>query len=158
MTKTHLQMPPQRPPRGFTLIEVLVTVIILAIGLLGLAGLQLSGLRATHTAYHTSQATIAADEIIDRMRANRDVAEAGGYDLALEIEPPPASCLGATVGCDPETLAAADLREWRQGLSMHLPLGLGAVERQSNGVRVVVQWDDSRGEDEPRQLIVETAL
>src|SRR5690606_3184429 len=60
-----------RRENGFTLIEVLVTVIVLAIGLLGLAALQFSGLRYTHSAYQRSQATILTNDIIDRMRVNR---------------------------------------------------------------------------------------
>ena len=53
---------------GFTLVEVLVTVIVVAIGLLGLAGVQLAGMRSNHSAYLRTQATIAAYDLIDRMR------------------------------------------------------------------------------------------
>jgi type IV pilus modification protein PilV len=56
--------------QGFTLIEVLVTVIIMAIGLLGVAGLQLAGMRSNHSAFLRTQATIAAYDLIDRMRAD----------------------------------------------------------------------------------------
>jgi type IV pilus assembly protein PilV len=55
---------------GFTLLEVLVTVIIMTIGMLGVAGLQLASMRSNHSAYLRTQATIAAYSLIDRMRAD----------------------------------------------------------------------------------------
>jgi type IV pilus assembly protein PilV len=55
---------------GFTLIEVLVTIVVVSIGLLGLAGLQISGLRANVSSEARSKATLLANDIIERMRAN----------------------------------------------------------------------------------------
>lgn len=55
---------------GFTLIEVLVTVVVVSIGLLGLAGLQINGLRANVSSEARSKATLLASDIIERMRAN----------------------------------------------------------------------------------------
>ena len=55
---------------GFTMVEVLVTLVILAVGLLGLAGLQATSLRNTESAYQRSQAAILAYDMLDRMRAN----------------------------------------------------------------------------------------
>ena len=65
-----------RPDRisGFTLLEVLVALVILSIGLLGLAGLQAASLRYNHSSYLRSQATLIAYDIVDRMRANRQEA------------------------------------------------------------------------------------
>ena len=59
---------------GFTLIEVLISMLILAVGLLGLAGLQATGLRNNLSAYNRSQATQLAYDMADRMRANVDDA------------------------------------------------------------------------------------
>lgn len=144
--------------RGFTLIEVLVTVIILAIGLLGLAGLQLSGLRYTHSAYQNSQATILGNDIIDRMRVNRLVAEAGDYNIAIGATPTSASCIGIGANCPPETLADADLTEWKQSLAAILPLGDGAIAQNGTTFTITVQWDDSRGAEPAKTLTVETVL
>ncbi len=65
-----------RGNEGFTLLEILVAVLVLSIGLLGIAGLQVTGLRFNHSAYARTQATLLAYELADRMRANRpnDVA------------------------------------------------------------------------------------
>ena len=57
--------------QGFTLIEVLIAIIVLSIGLLGLAGLQLTSLRNSNSAYTRSQAVILSYDIVDRIRANR---------------------------------------------------------------------------------------
>ncbi|MDX9741032.1 MAG: type IV pilus modification protein PilV [Gammaproteobacteria bacterium] len=154
-------MPILTPPRrqhGFTLIEVLITVVVLAIGLLGLAGLQLNGLRFTHSAYQTSQATIAAYDIIDRMRVNRLAAESGSYDIALGATPTAANCSGTGVNCSPATLASADLTEWKQSIAALLPSGDGAVQRNGSAFLVTIRWDDSRGENDPKELTVETVL
>lgn len=57
---------------GFTLIEVLITVVILSIGLLGMAGIQIQGLRGTTGSAVRSQATILANDIAERIRMNTD--------------------------------------------------------------------------------------
>jgi type IV pilus assembly protein PilV len=144
--------------RGFTLIEVLVTVIILAIGLLGLAGLQLNGLRYTHSAYQRSQATILGNDIIDRMRVNRLVAEAGTYNIAIGAAPASTSCLGTGANCNPAALANADLSEWKQSLAAVLPLGDGAITQNGGRFTITIQWDDSRGAEAAKSLTVETVL
>jgi len=56
---------------GFTLLEVLVAILVLSIGLLGLAGLMASSIRNNHSAYQRTQATWLAYDMIDRMRVNR---------------------------------------------------------------------------------------
>lgn len=120
--------------RGFTLIEVLVTVLILAIGLLGLAGLQTTALRSNHSAYLRSQATVLAYDIVDRMRANRNAALAGQYN----------SSIGG--GASGSGMVATDLTAWKGNLQAMLPSGDGAIALAAGGrFTITVQWDDSRG-------------
>lgn len=59
-----------RQESGFTLIEILVTVLVLSIGLLGLAGMQITGLRANMSSEARSKATLLASDIVERMRNN----------------------------------------------------------------------------------------
>src|SRR5690606_3260878 len=66
-----------RPQHGFSLIEVLVALLVLSVGLLGLAMLQIEGLKHNTDAYYRTQATVLAYDIIDRMRANSDAAKNG---------------------------------------------------------------------------------
>lgn len=69
----------RRHVRGATLIEVLIAVVILAIGLLGYAALQSTSLQAGYSAYLRSQATWLASDIIDQMRSHRADALDGAY-------------------------------------------------------------------------------
>src|ERR1700683_3979002 len=72
---------------GFTILEVLVSLVILSIGLLGTAKLMLYSSHANDSAYLRSQATELAYEILDNMRANRQQALAGAYTTALGAVP-----------------------------------------------------------------------
>ena len=105
--------------RGLGLIEVLVTVVILALGLLGLAGMHAGALKGTHGALHRSLAGQLAADMIDRMRANQADARAGAYDLA---------------GCDavsggPAAAAGSDVADWCERLRALLPGGDGSIRR-----------------------------
>jgi type IV pilus assembly protein PilV len=127
---------------GFTLLEILVALLIVSIGLLGIAGIIAIGLKNNQSAGFRSQATWLANDIVDRMRANRVTAEkpAGAktscYVIGLEEAPP--------VDGD---VCATDVRQWRTALAAALPAGTGSValDAATRKVTVVVQWDDSRG-------------
>ena len=103
---------------GFSLIEVLITVIVLSVGLLGLAGMQAFGLRNNQEAYMRSQATILASDIAERMRANTLGVDAGHYNLGTATAV--AACT-TTAGCTAQQLAQQDLFEWRTALFNALP-------------------------------------
>ncbi|MGD2118531.1 MAG: type IV pilus modification protein PilV [Chromatiales bacterium] len=128
--------------RGITLIEVLVAVIVLAFGLLGLAGLQTVGLRNNDGALRRSHATFLAQDITDRMRINMSATLNGDYDLALGAAAPGNG-----------TVAEKDLTAWLSTISQQLPSGgVGAVDCYAavnstvNDIcEVTVRWDDSRG-------------
>lgn len=119
--------------QGFTLLEVLVTVVILALGLLGYAGLQMASLKNSASAYQRTQATILAYDIIDRMRVNRVQAIAAGYNIA--IGSPPA---GAGVAGD-------DLVDWKMLVANALPGGDASIAVNNTGATlIVIQWSDKR--------------
>ena len=114
---------------GFTLIEVLVTLIVMSVGLLSLAGLQVIGLRSNHSAYLRSQATIQSYDIMDRMRVNFQAVEAGNYHrptAAGSAGTENANC-ETTTGCTSAEMAAHDLFRWNQAISDVLPGGVGVV-------------------------------
>lgn len=135
-----------RPNRGFSLIEVLIALVILSIGLLALAALQATGMRNNHSSYLRGQATLLANDALDRMRANRQSALEGNYVIAIDEDP--------TTG----TVAGDDLDDWKTLLVENLPLGDGAITLDGRDITVTVQWDDSRGEEDPVQFVVETQL
>lgn len=139
---------------GFTLVEILVTLFILAIGLLGLAGLLFEGMRNNQGSYLRTQASILAYDMADRMRANRLAAEAGDYgpfstdNVTVSLP----TCVGTTTGCTAADRVTADQMEWAQqvqgtGTDMAmLPGGVGEITYDSStGIyTVTVEWDEGR--------------
>jgi len=132
--------------RGFTLLEVLIAVVVLSIGLLGIAGLQALGQQSNHSAYLRSQATALAYDIIDRMRANNAGVKDGDYDsidtTANTYNDP--GC--ASLMCGSSQMAQFDMYDWQQDLSSQLPSGNGKVAGAGHGsiFTVTVMWDDDR--------------
>ena len=109
---------------GFTLIEVLIAVVILAGGLLGLAALQAASLKNNQSAYNRSQATQLAYDMADRVRAN--VAGVGTYTTILpSAATAKPNCL-TTTGCIQADMATNDLKEWDTAVKT-LPSGEGIV-------------------------------
>lgn len=102
---------------GFTLIEVMVAVIVLAIGLLGFAHLQITSLKNNQSAQSRTIATVMAADILDKMRANQTAAQAGSYALAIDANPP----------TDPGNVAGEDIADWLNTLATELPNGDGAI-------------------------------
>lgn len=126
----------QRPTffyKGFTLIEVLVTLIVLSVGLLSLAGLQVFGLRTSHSASLRTQATIQSYDIIDRMRANLRGVQDGNYDKPTQagsagaVKTACEAITGTTTGCSAQDMASHDLFKWNQAIADVLPSGVGVV-------------------------------
>lgn len=123
---------PGRHQSGLSLIEVLITVVLVSIGLLGLAGLQLTSVRNSSSSGERFIATTLAQDIIERMRANRTGATADQYNLAMAAAP--------VAG----TVAGDDLIAWTAALAAGLPSGDGSVDVDDNNVAtVVVQWTDA---------------
>jgi len=135
---------------GFTLIEILVALVVLSVGLLGLAGMQLTGLRYNYGAYSRTQATLMAYDIIDRMRANSDGVAAGAYDAINTTTAPTGTlaCVSSTNGCTPAQLAEVDKYEWSQLFNGTPPLLAGAsatVTNVAGTFTVAVTWREREG-------------
>ena len=107
---------------GFTLVEVMVAIVILSIGLLGLATLQMTGLKNNQTAQFRSIATLQAYNMADRMRTNMAGVKAGQYDNGTAAEH---DC--ETSSCSAQNMAENDLYEWNQNNANFLPSGPGTV-------------------------------
>jgi type IV pilus assembly protein PilV len=129
---TSMASPQARPAgatvSGFTLVEVLVALVILSVGMLGIAALYLEGLRASRDALVRTQAVALAADMADRIRANRYiVAGAGAYDPALVTAAQVAACETAGSTCTPSQMYANDLYRWQQAVQAALPAGTAAV-------------------------------
>ena len=161
----------QGRPRGFTLIEVMVALVVLSIGLLGIGKLVLFSARANDSAYLRGQATAMAYEILDNMRSNRVTAMQAGYDTALATTPPnPGSCV--EIVCTAATLANYDVYQWKPRLAAALPSGQGAVVTAGTPTTatITVQWDDAVAQStfdpagtpvgvaQPMTVVLETVL
>lgn len=122
---------------GFTLIEVLVSLVVLAIGLLGLAMLQTTGLRFNTNSYSRTQATYLAYDLAERMRANVPAFQAGDYDVLNQTAakgidsssnssyscnlPTNSNCSCDTGTCTNAAMAQYDLGQWYYNLDTLLP-------------------------------------
>jgi type IV pilus assembly protein PilV len=150
---------------GFTLIEVLISMLILAVGLLGLAALQTSTLRSNLAAYNHGQATQLLYDISDRMRANNCepnftcTSAANAYittdsNTYAQGHTFNTNCTTVTTAanaiCTPTVLANNDLIEWNTAIATTLPMGKGSVTSPDNPATansiftLAVTWDDDR--------------
>jgi len=136
-----LDMTGKQKNSGFTMIEVLVTLVILSIGLLGLTALQARSMASNHNAFLRSQATQYAYDMGDRMRSNIAGARAGSYNNISGIATDPA-CI--TAGCTPAQMATYDTFQWNTLLSQQLPAGRGTVTGDGTDFVISVMWDEAR--------------
>ena len=129
-----------RRQNGFTLLEVLVTVVVLAFGLLGLAGLHVVGQRMNDISQIRSQATILANDIMDRMRANPNGVSADGYEITIPSTAPSNDCQSSS--CSATEMAELDMYEWGQLLQTYLPAGTGAITQNGDIFTITLSWTE----------------
>jgi type IV pilus assembly protein PilV len=122
-----------KPSRGFSLIEVLVSIVVLSIALLGTASLTAASLKSTNSSYYRSQATVLADDILDRMRANVTVARGGTYNITGN---PPVVTAGSGT-------ALFDVTEWTETVASTLPGGVGNVNVAAGTATITISWGDA---------------
>jgi type IV pilus assembly protein PilV len=131
---------------GFTLIEVLIAMLVLGVGLLGLAGLQASSLRNTQSAYNRSLATEVAYDLADRMRANITEARNYGTSAYITINTSSAtyqaSCYSAS-GCGGNIMANNDLYQSSLAVTSNLPSGVVGITVVAPIFTITVTWDDN---------------
>lgn len=139
--------------KGFNLIESMVALLVISVGLLGVAALFLNSVKATDSAMLRSQAISLAYELADRARANYQQAELGAYNIQMGVQPAAVDCSASP--CAADQLAISDLAEWKAHLAANLPSGDGsAVLNAGEILTITVQWDD-RGTVEQYQLQVQ---
>ena len=114
------------------MIEVMIALLVLAVGLLGLAGLQGMALRENASAGIQTQALYLSNDMLDRMRANWQAALNQDYDIAIGTAPASPAYEG---------MVLSDLTAWKSNLA-ELPGGDGAIDVSGSQVTVVVRWAD----------------
>lgn len=148
--------------KGASLLEVLIAILVISIGMLGVAALQATSLKNNQSSLERTSAVILTYSIIDRMRANRQEAILGSYDIEFS------EC---TAGPSGSGLANNDLIQWwremRGGSNpviqpMLSTTACGSISCSNTGMCVVqVRWDDSRGttaSQDPENYVVTTRV
>lgn len=125
---------------GIGLIEILVSVAILSIGLVGLAGLHVASIRYNQDSYLRNVATTQVQGMADRMRANRAAVRAGSYN-SITNTPSNPSC---TTQCTTAEIAQRDAYEWNTDNGNLLPSGQGRVAGSNGVFTVTIMWDSLR--------------
>ena len=125
--------------RGVSLIEVLISVLILGIGMLGIAAMQATALSNSQSSVERTQAVIHSYSILDAMRANRDAALLNAYSPGGDTGMMCAAPAGGTV-------TANDVNRWITDIITSHQTGCGRIRNVGNGVfEITVQWNDQRG-------------
>lgn len=138
-----------RHQRGISLIESMVAIVVMALGVLGILGVQLRTLTDTQTSVHRAQAVQLIEDLSELMKVNPNaLVNINAYTSGFSNEPTPGSCAS---GCDPSQLAAYDLAVWKQSVKHTLPLGQASIflapgETQNSNRRqlgIIISWREN---------------
>lgn len=137
---------------GFSLVEVLIALVIMSVGMLGIAGLYVEGMKAGRTSTFRHHAVTVASDIADRIRANPragvDYQGPGGNN----------NCVLGNVNCDDAQMAANDIALWKAQATEMLPTGAVAIVFDDtvtpNTYRITVTWDEAGALTAPSYSII----
>ncbi len=126
---------------GFSLIEVLITILIVSFGLLSMAALIIAGARSNNIAHYRSIASKQTEDIADRMRANLAGVSAGAYNALAASIPSSIDCV--TSVCNESQVASYDHAQWNTANSRLLPNGTGTVNGNlAVGYVITMMWTE----------------
>ncbi len=145
-----ISLPSKVSNHGFSLLEVLVTILLVSFGLLGMAALVVSGVRSNNVAYYRSVASKQTEDIADRMRANIAGVTAGAYDALTENIPSSVDCMASV--CSEFQIATYDHAQWNTANSLLLPDGRGSViGNLAAGYSITLMWTEKEMNNEADQ-------
>lgn len=147
----------QKRTAGFTLIEVLVALVVISLGLLGIAGIQALAIGRTHSAQTESLAAIEAESLAAAMHANPGYWQAALFPTSATtivgstisdatLNAAPESC--STQSCTPTQMAGNDLKRWGVTLQSLIPGAQGSLNCQTGtpaSCRISVTWSQRNG-------------
>lgn len=151
--------------RGFTLIEVMVALVVLAVGLLGMASLMVRSQQSNEGAYSRSQASILAYDIIERMRANKVLASPQETRKVSYATQNSAYAMGSLPTCATpangqqaagNAQATQDIAQWCLAVRYSLPnvdASNTSISRNGNLYTVRIQWVDATADQDSQQFI-----
>lgn len=140
-----------RRQHGVSLIEVLVAILVIALGILTMLAMQINSTKLTKTSEMRAMGALLVSDLADRMRANRTGFEAGNYAFTETTDTPTLEkeCTGDTANCTPAEMAAQDRFDWLTNIRDSLPTGtahISGVDNTAgkNGVDVWIMWLDPK--------------
>lgn len=136
---------------GFSMIEMMISLLILAIGLLGMMALQMTSVASNQSSYYRSQASIIANDFVDRMRLNGDsirdnVNPLTAYDnISIDATSTNTAQACNTTGCNAQNLARSDIFELQENLLASIPSGTATVVKDAsitdqNIYKITITW------------------
>jgi len=138
MLITHQIRAPRRQ-RGFSLVEVLIALVIMSVGMLGIAGLYVQSMQAGRTSMLRHHAVTLAGDVADRIRANPRAGIA--YQSVVGVD---GSCVSGVADCDEVTMALHDIFLWQQQADDTMPNGAVAITFDDTGTPptfdIVITW------------------
>jgi len=124
--------------RGVTLVEAMIALLVISVGLLGIASLQLTAMNQNASSLHNSQAVWMAYNMSDRIRAN--LGQFNTYNGADTASVTAQDC--ETSGCNTAEMVNADIADWKTMVE-NLPGGRGIISSNADGLLISVMWDDN---------------
>lgn len=152
MLTKSMTSPSASRQRGFSLLEVLISVVVLSIGLLGMAALQINAMKNSQSSFQRSQAVMLSYYMLDAMRANRADAVAENYNLAK-------TCV---VPAEGGSLVTRDRHFWLQALKNNIAdvattCGQITCVAATSTCTVRIYWNDDRGTGGAGEQLFETS-
>lgn len=153
--KTLQHLTPPRRQRGATMIEVLVSFLIVSFGLLAMVAMQNAAMQFNKTSEYRSVATLLANDLGDRMKANAVSALAGDYDRTGAYSPassiPTRTDCADPANCSVQELAARDEGEWLRTLYYGLPSSDAYVvaNTANRAIDIWIAWRDPSNASDP---------
>ena len=132
-------------PRGFTILEVLIALLVFSLGLLGMAGLLVISVKTNHSAYLRTQASFMAQSMGDRMRANVPRVWAGDYDGTYSGTTGDTDPCPSGTACTREEVATRDKAQWETQLGDQLPNASAVIACTPDGTVAVTPNEQAGG-------------
>ena len=150
LTNAKLRIGSSSLQGGFSLIEVLVSVLVLSVGLLGMAALQINAMKNNQSSFQRTQAVMLSYFMLDAMRANRADALSGNYNMAK----------ACAVPAEGTSLASNDRHFWMQALKDNIANDddtCGEIACAGSTCTVSIYWNDERGTGGSDEQVFETS-
>ena len=129
---------------GFSLVEVLITLVIMSVGMLGIAGLYVQSMQAGRTSMFRHHAVTLAGDVADRIRANPTAGAAYGH--AANATGTNNNCVTGGIDCNPANMAGNDIFLWQTQADDTLPNGAVAIVFAAGALpptyQITISWDE----------------